>query len=67
MPEKEGLETIREIRRINSDIKIIAISGGGLSDPGMYLDFAAKFGAVKTFSKPVENDILLSAVKEILE
>jgi two-component system, chemotaxis family, chemotaxis protein CheY len=28
MPEKEGLETIREIRGECSDAKIIAISGG---------------------------------------
>lgn len=29
MPEKEGLETIRELKRDFPDVKIIAISGGG--------------------------------------
>lgn len=29
MPEQEGIQTISEIRRLNSQVKIIAISGGG--------------------------------------
>jgi DNA-binding response OmpR family regulator len=29
MPEKEGLETIRELKEEVPDIKVIAISGGG--------------------------------------
>ena len=33
MPEKEGLETIKEIKRDFPDIKIIAISGGGSKNP----------------------------------
>jgi len=28
MPEKEGLESIRELRRLNPAVRIIAISGG---------------------------------------
>jgi len=66
MPEKEGLETIRELKKLNPDVRIIAISGGGITDPKMYLDLASKFGAVRTFSKPIDNEILLSAIKEIL-
>jgi CheY-like chemotaxis protein len=66
MPEKEGLETIRELKKIDPDVKIIAISGGGLVDPKMYLNMASKFGAVRTFTKPVDNEILLSAIAEIL-
>jgi YesN/AraC family two-component response regulator len=33
MPEKEGLETIRELKKSNPDVPIIAISGGGIQDP----------------------------------
>ncbi len=66
MPEKDGLETIREIRKLNTDIKIIAISGGGLMDQKMYLGMAKKFGAHHIFTKPVDNDELLSTVKRLL-
>ena len=66
MPEKEGLETIRELKKLNPDVPIIAISGGGIQDPKMYLDLASKFGAIRTFAKPVDNEILLSTIKEIL-
>jgi len=40
MPEKEGLETIMELRRDFPDIKVIAISGGGRVDPVSYLTLA---------------------------
>ena len=40
MPEKEGLETIMELRRDFPDIKVIAISGGGRVDPESYLTLA---------------------------
>ena len=67
MPEKEGLETIQELRRENPDIKIIAISGGGQIGPADYLEIARRFGAMRTFSKPFDRKELLKAVDELLE
>ena len=67
MPEKEGLETIMELRRDFPDVKIIAISGGGRLDPGQYLSMAKGFGARYTFTKPVEREELLQAVEELLK
>lgn len=66
MPEKEGLETIIEIRKLNSDIKIIAMSGGGIVEPEMYLNLSKKFGAQYSFAKPIDNEELLLAVKNLL-
>jgi CheY-like chemotaxis protein len=66
MPEKEGLETIQELRRDDADIKIIAISGGGQIGPADYLDVARRFGAKRTFSKPFNRKDLLKAVDELL-
>ena len=48
MPEKEGLETIRELRKNFPNIKIIAISGGGRINAQDYLSLAAKLGAHHT-------------------
>jgi len=67
MPEKEGLETIQELRRENPDIKIIAISGGGQIGPADYLEVARRFGAMRTFSKPFDRKELLKAVDDLLE
>jgi CheY-like chemotaxis protein len=67
MPEKEGLETIKEIRQTNPDIKIIAISGGGIIQPEMYLHLAEKVGANLSFTKPVDTATLLLGVKRLLE
>lgn len=66
MPEKEGLETIQEMRRDDPDIKIIAISGGGQIGPADYLEIARRFGARRTFSKPFDRKELLAAVDELL-
>ncbi len=66
MPEKEGLETIKEIIELNPAVKIIAISGGGTVSPETYLTLAEKFGAVRAFSKPIESKLLISTINEVL-
>lgn len=66
MPNKEGIETIRELRKNFPEIKVIAISGGGRVVPTTYLGHAQQFGAVRTFQKPIEFTELLDAIEEIL-
>lgn len=66
MPEKEGLETIRELKSHNPNIKIIAISGGGRVDSKEYLESARLFGAKQIFSKPFKQAELLKAVQGML-
>jgi len=66
MPEKEGIETIMELRRDFPDVKIIAISGGGHNDADQYLAMAQKLGVQRTFAKPVARAELLKAVRELL-
>ena len=67
MPDKEGIETIFELRRDFPEVKIIAISGGGLIGPDEYLRFARTFGAHRTLTKPFELEELLEAVQQLLE
>ena len=67
MPEKEGLETISEIRRSYPRVKIIAISGGGRHRPEGYLELAKQLGANRVLAKPFGSWEILSAVKELAE
>jgi YesN/AraC family two-component response regulator len=66
MPQKEGLETIRGLKRDFPNVKIIAISGGGRIGPEEYLNLARKLGANYTFAKPVEHKELIKAVKNLM-
>ena len=62
MPEKDGLETIMEIRKKAPEMKVIAISGGGVIEPNTYLEVAAGLGAQQVFTKPLDRGELLAAV-----
>ena len=67
MPEKDGIETIMELRRDFQDVKIIAMSGGGKIDPETYLEIAKTMGAIKTIEKPFNLRELSKTVQELLE
>jgi CheY-like chemotaxis protein len=67
MPEKEGLETLLELRTHFPDIRIVVISGGGgpfKLDP---LLTAKRMGAVATLTKPISRDDLVAALDEALK
>jgi len=66
MPEKEGIETIEELKPDYSEVKLIAISGCGQSDKGQYFDMAKKSSADSTLPRPFEKEELLKAVIEFL-
>ncbi len=66
MPEKEGLATIMELRRINPTVRIIAMSGGYVYDPKLYLHMATRFGADRVLSKPFDVDALKQIIQEML-
>jgi DNA-binding response OmpR family regulator len=67
MPEKEGIETIIELRKDFPDVKIIAISGGGRVGTKDYLQMAKMFGVQRTFTKPVARKQLLDAIRELID
>jgi YesN/AraC family two-component response regulator len=66
MPEREGLETIRDLRRYNPAVKIIAISGGGSLPVNNYLRMAECLGAQRVLNKPFRVEDILTAVRELL-
>ena len=67
MREKEGLETIREMRKMQPNMKIIAMSGGGKISADNYLETAKIFGASRIIEKPFTQQAMVSIVKELLE
>jgi len=67
MPEQEGIETILNLKRINSNVKIIAISGGGMGGAFNYLNNARKFGAKAVFEKPVNHEKLINQIELLLQ
>lgn len=67
MPNKDGLETIIELRRRQSDIRILAISSGGRMDIDSLLKPALAFGADRIMSKPLRISTFASTIAEMLD
>jgi CheY-like chemotaxis protein len=63
MPEQEGIETIRELRRIAPSLRIVAMSGGGTDNDLMFLGMAKALGADAVLAKPFRAEELLRAVQ----
>ena len=66
MPEKEGLELIKHLRRENPDARIIAMTGGG--NYGLcnnYLQLAKVLGALTTLVKPFRAGALIEEINKL--
>ncbi len=67
MPEKEGVETIIELKRDFPDVKVIAISGGSRGlDKYNCIEYTEMIGVAYSFAKPFDNKELLEAVAELV-
>ncbi|MCH8237326.1 MAG: response regulator [Proteobacteria bacterium] len=66
MPEKEGVETIVELKQLHPSLKIIAISGGGRTRNMDFLKLAKQFGADSILAKPFSEDELMEHVNACL-
>ncbi len=66
MPEKEGLDTIMDLKRDNPQAKIIAISGGGRAASVDFLELARNLGASHTLKKPFEPEDFIDVVTKSL-
>ena len=67
MPEKEGFETIKDLKRERPDLPILAISGGGVIQSDELLEMAVSMGASAGLSKPFTGKALLAAVQKALD
>lgn len=66
MPEKEGFETIGELRRRWPEIRIIAMSGGGRLNGNDLLSIAKKLGAHEVLPKPFRAEQVREMVSNVL-
>ena len=66
MPDKDGIELLREIKRTAPETKIIAMSGGGdFLSTEFVLRLARRLGADSTVSKPVDAGRLHDAIETV--
>lgn len=66
MPEKDGIETLREMRKLDPNARIIAMSGGGRAKYTNFLAIAQEFGAAEVLEKPFRREQMLAAVARTL-
>ena len=66
MPGQDGIEIIREVRRVHLDVKIIAMSGGGRINKLDLLRYAHLLGADATINKPADIDALVGLLRSFL-
>lgn len=62
MPEKEGLETILELRRRHVGVKIIAMSGGDRNHPNVHLDLTQPEGSSTDPTRSLSRNDILRAI-----
>lgn len=66
MPDKDGIETIFELRKEYPAAKIIAMTGRESVTSFDALPVASELGAARSFKKPFDLDDLVKAVRELI-
>jgi CheY-like chemotaxis protein len=66
MPEKDGLEVLRELAREFSGARVVAMSGGGFRGTINLLPVAQGLGAAAVLYKPFERAEILTVVRQSL-
>ena len=62
MPDKEGIETIIELRKRWPDVFVVAVSGGGQAGPDDFLRLAQIVGADCSLAKPFRASRLIEVI-----
>ena len=67
MPERDGIETIRDLRGRWPGVKLLAVSAGSKGlEPSLLLRAAKAMGADAVLQKPIEHDALVKLVATLL-
>jgi DNA-binding response OmpR family regulator len=65
MPDKDGIETIVELRKLSPTVKIVAMSGWTSAQGSDYLRVAREIGATATLQKPFDPRELTRVVRQL--
>ncbi len=65
MPQIDGMEVIKKVRKQSPETKIIAISGGGRIDADVYLQMAERMQEVATLCKPFTAKDLIKTIEHV--
>ena len=63
MPERTGVDLLRETKRVDSDIQVIIFTGYGQLETAMK---AVEYGAYAYVEKPFDNDVMLDMVESAI-
>lgn len=66
MPQRDGVEVLRTVKRRWPALPVIALSGGGWIGAEQLLGMAERLGADHVLQKPVTRETLLNTVNEAL-
>ncbi|HEX6692557.1 MAG TPA: response regulator [Burkholderiales bacterium] len=66
MPDKDGIETIVELRKLSPGVKIVAMSGWTSSQGSDYLQVAREIGASVTLQKPFDPEELSRVLRRLV-
>jgi two-component system response regulator YesN len=66
MADMDGLELIDKLRQTEPRPRVIAMSGGHRFSQLVYLPTAKRLGAERILAKPVQPDLLLRTVADVL-
>jgi CheY-like chemotaxis protein len=67
MPDRDGVEVIRGLRKDFPKLPIVAMTGGGLLSAEMYLNIAKGLHVDGVLSKPFSMESLTSLVQRLIE
>ncbi len=65
LPEMDGLEVLRSVRKLRPELKILAMSAGGAFEGIDYLRLARDLGADYTLKKPFAARDLAQALEQL--
>ncbi|MCF7807115.1 MAG: response regulator [Candidatus Marinimicrobia bacterium] len=66
MPEKDGLSLISDLREIDPDVKIVAMSGSGGTYLPECLEWAKSLGAKDSFVKPFSHVDFVNVINSVM-